>query len=118
MALAAQMNIRIEPELKKAGDAALADIGLTPTQAVRLVWEKAASRGKGLEELQELLIEGEEKAAAEDLSEHPLLRAFRRTDEFFASLGVGEARETYEEPGYKELKERVVSERMLERGLI
>ena len=38
----AQINARIEPELKASGDAALAAAGLSPTQAIRALWELAA----------------------------------------------------------------------------
>ena len=37
-----QMNVRIDEDLKKAGDIAFARIGLTPSQAVRLLWDYAA----------------------------------------------------------------------------
>lgn len=54
-AINAQMNIRIPVELKAAGDAALASEGFSPTAAVRALWEKAARRGKDLEEVVALL---------------------------------------------------------------
>lgn len=38
----AQINARIDPELKARGDAALAAAGYTPTQAIRALWELAA----------------------------------------------------------------------------
>ena len=34
-----QMNVRIDRQLKEAGDAVLAHIGMTPSQAVRALWE-------------------------------------------------------------------------------
>ena len=39
----AQINARIPAELKSRGDAGLARAGLTPTQAVRALWDLAAS---------------------------------------------------------------------------
>ncbi len=39
----AQVNARIDPELKRLGDEGLAAAGLTPTQAVRALWSMAAS---------------------------------------------------------------------------
>ena len=36
-----QVNARIDAKLKREGDAALAAAGLTPTQAVRALWELA-----------------------------------------------------------------------------
>ena len=38
-----QMNIRIDEFLKARGDAAFANMGMTPTDVVRAVWEYAAS---------------------------------------------------------------------------
>ena len=37
----AQVNARISSELKKNGDTALAQAGISPTQAVRALWELA-----------------------------------------------------------------------------
>lgn len=37
-----QVNARIDADLKREGDAGLAAAGLTPTQAVRAIWELAA----------------------------------------------------------------------------
>ena len=39
----AQINARIPAELKSRGDAGLARAGLTPTQAVRALWDLAAN---------------------------------------------------------------------------
>ncbi len=48
--------MRLERELKEAGDAALAELGLTPSTAVRGLWEQAARRGKGIESIAPLLL--------------------------------------------------------------
>ena len=42
MAAAVQLNIRIDPELKRRGDAVFARAGLTPSQVVRALWQAAA----------------------------------------------------------------------------
>lgn len=34
-----QMNVRMDRQLKEAGDAVLAHIGMTPSQAVRELWQ-------------------------------------------------------------------------------
>ena len=44
MSAMAQLNVRIEPQLKSAGDEVLARLGVTPTQLVRALWMKV-SRG-------------------------------------------------------------------------
>lgn len=46
-----QLNVRIPTHLKEQGTEALASIGLSPSTAVRALWEKASKRGKDLEEL-------------------------------------------------------------------
>lgn len=51
-----QMNVRLERTLKEEGDAALASIGLTPTEVVRAIWEKLARRGEDLEEVRRLVM--------------------------------------------------------------
>lgn len=38
-----QMNVRIDDMLKARGDAVFASLGLTPTDAVRALWEYAAA---------------------------------------------------------------------------
>lgn len=41
-----QMNVRIDRQLKEAGDAVLAQIGMTPSQAVRELWQYLAENGR------------------------------------------------------------------------
>lgn len=52
-----QLNVRMDSELKADGTAALASIGLTPTEAVRALWQRAAERGESLEKVR-ALVEG------------------------------------------------------------
>ncbi len=39
----AQINVRLDAELKRSGDAALSASGMTPSQAVRSLWELAST---------------------------------------------------------------------------
>lgn len=41
-----QMNVRIDRQLKEAGDAVLAQIGMTPSQAVRELWQYLTENGR------------------------------------------------------------------------
>lgn len=41
-----QMNVRMDRQLKDAGDAVLAQIGMTPSQAVRTLWEYLVVNGR------------------------------------------------------------------------
>ena len=45
-AVLAQMNVRLPRQVKESGDAALAELGITPTEFVRTVWEKMAQGGE------------------------------------------------------------------------
>lgn len=40
-----QMNVRIDRQLKEAGDAVLAHLGMTPSQAVRELWQYLTENG-------------------------------------------------------------------------
>lgn len=54
-AIANQMNVRIDRDLKRRGDAGLRAIGLSPTQAIRKVWELASGSDEDRDNLQALL---------------------------------------------------------------
>lgn len=42
----AQINVRLDRALKEAGDAELARLGISPSQAVRALWEKLSQGGE------------------------------------------------------------------------
>ena len=52
----AQINVRLDRELKEAGDRELERMGITPSQAVRSLWEKLARGGADAEAVRKLLI--------------------------------------------------------------
>lgn len=113
-----QLNARMGKSLKESGDEALALIGLSPSQAVRALWEKASRRGKDLEEVADLLIgkseqsdEQEARTAADSLAE---MWAFM--DETYLMLGI-DASADYDMPSDEELLEQALYERLSERGL-
>ena len=54
---AVQMNVRIDRELKREGDAALATVGYTPSQAVRALWENAVRLRRNPDALRNYLAE-------------------------------------------------------------
>ena len=51
----AQVNIRMSPSLKRAGDTVLAQVGISPTQLVRAVWAKVACGAQACEDLVRVL---------------------------------------------------------------
>ena len=50
-----QINVRIERSLKDSGDAALLNAGVTPSEAIRALWELAANLKESPRELHGLL---------------------------------------------------------------
>lgn len=59
---AAQINVRLDPDLKRSGDAALSRAGMTPSQAVRALWQLAASLADRPGALQDILSPGRARA--------------------------------------------------------
>ena len=51
-AATSQLNVRMDAELRAAGDAALERVGVTPAEAVRALWAKIA---KGVQECEQTL---------------------------------------------------------------
>ena len=87
----AQINVRIDRTLKEAGDAALAEAGISPSQVVRGLWGKLAERGTSLDEVMGALgaqgTSPEERAAFE--AKLAIVdRAARRRDELASRLGL------------------------------
>lgn len=59
---AAQVNVRLDGDLKRSGDAALSRAGMTPSQAVRALWQLAASLADRPGALQDILSPGRARA--------------------------------------------------------
>lgn len=113
--LTAQMNVRMSRSLKEAGDAALASVGLTPTEVVRAIWEKASRRGKDLESVVRLLAPSSARAHEAD-AENPVLRGSRIVAEGMRELGIRHLGTP--ELSYEELREQAFMDRLEERGLL
>ena len=60
---ATQMNVRLDRELKRAGDAVLAGHGYTPSCAVRALWEYLSVHAKLPDALERVLRQGDLEAA-------------------------------------------------------
>ena len=108
-----QMNTRIDPKLKERGDVALAEIGLTPSQAVRALWVKASKRGKDLAELAQLLVGTEEQDGP--VGSNPIENGWAAMDAAMISLGIDPARSLVLSDD--DLLEEHWAEREHERGL-
>lgn len=73
----AQINVRIDRELKEAGDRELERLGITPSQAVRALWEKFSEGGRGSEDARRALI-GMGRAAGAGTAQKAKLAALDR----------------------------------------
>lgn len=109
-----QMNVRIPAETKSAGDDALMSEGLTPTEVVRCVWEKAARRGKDLQLVLDLVREpGKTKSTSS-----PFESAAKMVGSEMLALGVDLSKSRCDELSDGELLEMAYYERADERGLL
>ena len=120
--LKSQVNARIDAELKAEGDAALAAAGITPTKAVRMLWQLAVRYRDDPEKLLAALDPDAAEPSADELAERQRkVEAARRganlMKEFFEERGI-ELRPDPEPLSYEELRELALEERMRERGLL
>ena len=116
--LGAQLNVRLGAALKERGDAGLASIGLTASEAVRALWELASSGAQNLAALQRLLADApaaspraEALDAGDPLSEGKSLYAAA-----LSQLGL-EAAPVDAGVSDKELLQDALLERLDEKGL-
>ena len=110
-----QLNVRMNRSLKESGDDALTTIGLSPTQAVRALWEKAAKRGKDLDEVAALLLP-KPKTTGEAPSLDSSARLREEINEFYRQHGIDPTiiRDYRDD---NEVLADALYERMVERGL-
>ena len=117
----AQINARIDANLKASGDAALAEAGLTPTKAIRAMWGRFSSLAGQPEKIRELVSgpQAEPSSAARVERDRKLALA-REGGQIvarsLASRGIS-VPEDLEELSYDELRDQVLLERLRERGL-
>ena len=116
----AQVNARIDASLKTAGDAALAKAGLTPTKAIRGLWQRFAELADRPEKIRELVESRDVLASAERSKQERKLSLAQEGSTIvlrsLAERGVV-VPEGFEELSYEELREQVLLERLRERGL-
>ena len=117
----AQINARIDSNLKVSGDAALAEAGLTPTKAIRAMWGRFSSLADQPEKIRELVSgqQAESSSAARVERDRKLALAREGSQivaRSLASRGIS-VPEDLEELSYDELRDQVLLERLRERGL-
>lgn len=109
-----QMNVRIPAEVKAAGDRALLSEGLTPTEVVRCVWEKAARRGPDLQEVLDLVRGKQSNPVTPNLFESAATGVALQMRALGVDLSVADAAQ----PSDDELLEMAYYEKAGERGLL
>lgn len=82
MGTMAQLNVRLEPELKSSGDAVLDRVGISSTQIIRALWMKIARGAEALDQVVEVLAK---EPAAMNMSAHEMM-GVPQADPFEARL--------------------------------
>ncbi len=118
MAIAtAQLNVRMDRELKERGDATLSLAGSSPVKIIRQLWECLASGGDAYERIMEVLCPPNDATSAVD-PHQCVMRSVSLFEELGASFGVDlSAFEPDPRPTSKILEE-VEWELMEEKGLV
>ena len=116
--MSTQMNVRMDEQLKRKGDAVFAAAGFSPTQVVRRVWEFAAEHGDNPALIREVLTAGlaHSREIVATNTARELEEAASVCSRLREQLGL-KPPDTLEAPDYREMRERALYERMAERGL-
>lgn len=113
----AQINARLNPALKQRGDEALSGAGLSPSQAIRALWELAARNTDNPEAIRRALFPERAEAQEADLSAAQCCRAeaigkgARIVEDAYRSMGVVLAASSIAGLSYDELQDLAYQER-------
>lgn len=110
-----QMNVRIDDDIRIAGNEAFESIGWSPSQAAREVWAYAARNRRNPRKLKEMRRLFEDAPVAPQPSK--AMEGARMAEEFRIKMGL-EPQRPEEQLSYAELKELAMYERLEERGLL
>lgn len=122
-ALAQQMNIRIDSTLKAEGDSVFASLGMSPSEAVRALYEAAVRYRYDSTTLQSFLTGKASEEAVESFAENPKLKLAEEGRKIVErgrrELGISEEamQRVWATTTDEELLEQAMYERMVERGL-
>ena len=108
-----QMNVRIDSEVKRAGDEVFGNLGLTSSQVVRAVWEYAASHREAPQMVASALapMHAQERSLEAEIAAASSVCARMRE-----RFGI-DAPPRSEDLDYEALREQALYERMEDRGL-
>jgi hypothetical protein len=115
-AASVQVNVRMDKPLRDAGDAGLAAMGVSPTQAVRTVWRLAASGPAGINALEKLFASSAASPADAGSSsdENPLDQGWGLFSAACARLGL-DASAAKENVGPRSSDAELLEKELLER---
>ena len=113
-----QMNVRMSKRLHEAGVEAFASIGISPSEAVRALWVKAAKRGEDLAEVRRMLAEGADQSDVDGRA--AAVRAGQQiVNRGAAALGLSTASWPLEGfPSYDEIAEEARLESLVRAGAL
>lgn len=112
---AAQMNIRMDSALKASGNAVIAELGYTPSQVVRALWEFATIQGTLPSALTHLLRDVEDADTASRDTPDRASEGAALVSSFYQQVGIEEP--TSGPIDYGELRELAASEQREKWGL-
>lgn len=113
----AQINVRLNPALKQRGDEGLSGAGLSPSQAIRALWELAARNADNPKAIQRALFPERAEAQEADLSAAQRCRTeaigkgARVVEDAYRAMGVILAPSSTTELSYDELRDLAYQER-------
>lgn len=117
----AQINARIDADVKALGDQALRNIGYSPTRIIRTVWEFAGRNVNDRAALRSWVESLEDEAtraqriADQEAWERKLAEGPKIIERAYREMGIENPRPL--NISYKELLEEALVEKMMERGL-
>lgn len=107
---AAQMNIRMDADLKQAGNAIIAELGHTPSQVVRAVWTYLVVQHQLPSSIAKLVEPANTQTASSKSEVEPLPEGSALVSSFYQRIGVDEP--TNFSPTYDELRTLAADERL------
>ena len=112
----AQVNVRMQRDLKERGDATLALVGSSPAVIIRQLWQALAEGGEAYQRIMRALAKADvaEEADAADTS---LLQASTLFEELGTTLGLDPASFVPDTRPTSEVLEDIEWEQLSERGL-
>lgn len=117
----AQLNVRMEPDLKASGDAVLLEYGISPSQMVRAVWKAVSQGGDALRRVMGSLEDNATLSGAQSIATDDVGACVRGTELFgeaCAQLGISGASYVPDTRLWRDMREEAIETRLSERGIL